>query len=558
MKILRIKVNQFQKCILLFLIVFSILYPAYSSAKISAGSAVRFTPSNDTSAYTNISPIQDSVMAVAAKMPEYPGGNDAKLKFLAGKLRYPNIAKDKNQQGRVIVQFVVSKTGKVKNAKVVKSIAPALDKEALRLVNSLPDWIPGEENGQKVSVYQIVVVTFKLADQFSKLQNPKVIAIDNIKMPLNFDINILKPSEIDTGYATMPTTDEMKRRLINKYGIEAENGVIEVYTNRFKELKNKVRNEPWDTIERINPDDKNAIYPIIDIDKLPEFNGGNKNFVSFINKNLKYPVVCKEKGIQGNVIVQFVIDKTGKVKDAVVKNKIHILLATEAIRVVNSLPDWIPGEKHGEKVNVRYTLPIQFKINGLYPQENDSTTDTNLLSDRQLVVLDGNILPYGFDANWLNFPDIQTYKLLVPKNKDEEKEFKLRFGPNSTKGVFIAISKKYFSDKIKDRNGNIIYDVVEQMPQFAGGEANLNRIIEKNLIYPPSSKRKGIQGKVIIQFVVNSTGQVERYEILRGLDLECDNEALRIFKFLQTWIPGKQAGENVSVWYTLPITFKLQ
>ena len=273
---------------------------------------------------------------------------------------------------------------------------------------------------------------------------------------------------------------------------------------------------------------------------------------------MKYPDICRDYGIQGNAIIQFVVDTTGKVKDAVVKNKIHTQLAAEAIRVINSLPHFIPGEKHGEKVNVRITFPIKFTINGsIYPLENDTTTDLNKLPDRQLIVLDGQFLPFGFDLNWLNLSEIQSYKLLTPKDNAEEKEFRLRFGPFSTRGVFVAFSKKYYSANRKDRNGNKIYDAVEQMPQFPGGEANLKRIIEKNLIYPPGSKRKNVQGAVIVRFVVNNTGQIETGEIVKGLDPDCDKEAIRLIKLLRTWIPGKQGGENVSVWYTLPITFKL-
>ena len=248
MKKLYNSINQFKKCIIFFFIIFSVSIQATSFATVSSWSVDKLITTNDSTASINPILIQDSVLAVADKMPEYPGGNEAKFKFLAGNIRYPDPAKDKNQQGRVIVQFVVSKTGKVKNARVVKSVAPSLDKEAIRIVNSFPKWIPGEQNGQKVSVYQLVPVTFKLMNQFTKAENPKTIVIDKIKMPSNFDISILNPNEIDTGYVTRPTTTELKNQLIQKYGIEAEKGIIEVYTNRFKKIKNKVDNEPWDTI----------------------------------------------------------------------------------------------------------------------------------------------------------------------------------------------------------------------------------------------------------------------------------------------------------------------
>ena len=102
-----------------------------------------------------------------------------------------------------------------------------------------------------------------------------------------------------------------------------------------------------------------------------------------------------------------------------------------------------------------------------------------------------------------------------------------------------------------------IFVVVEQEPQFPGGEAELLNYISKNLIYPDVALRDGIQGKVICRFVVTRTGEVERPEILRSLDPNCDGEALKVIKSLPRFIPGKQNGVNVNVWYTLPIKFKL-
>lgn len=527
------------------------------SFPVSLTTSGSFTSSNDSISSSSAELAQDSVLAVADKMPQYEGGDSAKFKFIANHLSYPKEAMEKNQQGRVIVQFIVSKTGKIINAKVVKGIAPSLDKEALRIVNLFPNWIPGEQAGKRASIYQLILITFKLQDQFPKSEIPKTVVIDNIMMPANFDIDILNPSEIDTGYVTKPTTIEIKNQLIKKYGLEAENGVIEIYTYKFKKTQNKVKEEAWDTIARINPNDKNAIYSLLDVDREPEFIGGKKVFLNFINNNLKYPDICKETGIQGTAIVQFVIDKTGKVKDAVIKNKINTLLASEATRLVNSFPDWIPGEKHGEKVNVRFTFPIKFKINGVYPLENDSITNIkDLIQDIQLIVLDGNVLPYGFDMNWLNSAGIQSYKLLVPKNDTEEKEFIHRFGPNSTKGIFMAISKKYYSANKTDSNGNKIYTVIEVMPEFPGGDKELMKFIEKNINYPKNAKNKGIKGAVIVRFVVNSTGKIENGEIIRGLDPECNNEALRIINLFPIWIPGKQAGKNTSVYFCIPIYFK--
>jgi TonB family protein len=106
-----------------------------------------------------------------------------------------------------------------------------------------------------------------------------------------------------------------------------------------------------------------------------------------------------------------------------------------------------------------------------------------------------------------------------------------------------------------DKNG--IYYVVEKMPQFPGGESELMNYIAKSIKYPADAQAKGIQGRIITRFVVNKQGKVEQAEIIRGVDLSCDNEALRVINAMPQFIPGEQNGEKVSVYYTLPITFKL-
>ena len=98
----------------------------------------------------------------------------------------------------------------------------------------------------------------------------------------------------------------------------------------------------------------------------------------------------------------------------------------------------------------------------------------------------------------------------------------------------------------------------EQMPQFLGGEVALMKFIADNLHYPDSAKAKKIQGRVVVKFVVTKTGEIGEVKIVRSKDLDLDKEAVRIVKSLPNFIPGKLNGEVVDMWYTLPITFKLQ
>ncbi|NDW17948.1 energy transducer TonB [Dysgonomonas sp. 216] len=99
---------------------------------------------------------------------------------------------------------------------------------------------------------------------------------------------------------------------------------------------------------------------------------------------------------------------------------------------------------------------------------------------------------------------------------------------------------------------------VEQMPQFPGGQAELMKFISNNLKYPTIAAENGIEGRVIIRFVVSANGSVQNIEIQRGLDSSCDKEAVRVVKMMPKWIAGKQNGRAVPVYFTLPVLFKLQ
>jgi periplasmic protein TonB len=99
--------------------------------------------------------------------------------------------------------------------------------------------------------------------------------------------------------------------------------------------------------------------------------------------------------------------------------------------------------------------------------------------------------------------------------------------------------------------------IVQEMPEFPGGNDALMKFVSENLRYPDEASSMGIQGKVILKFVVKSDGSVDRIEILRGIDPALDNEALRVVKTLPKFKPGRQAGVAVPVWFMLPVTFRI-
>ena len=108
-------------------------------------------------------PEKEEVFSSAAHMPSYPGGDAALMKYLSDHLRYPETAASNNIQGKVIVQFVVTKTGKIGEVKVARSVDKDLDREAVRVCKSLPAFSPGRNAvGDPVNVWYTLPVTFKL------------------------------------------------------------------------------------------------------------------------------------------------------------------------------------------------------------------------------------------------------------------------------------------------------------------------------------------------------------------------------------------------------------
>ena len=106
--------------------------------------------------------VENKVFDVVEQMPSFPGGPSALMKYLSENVRYPVVAQENGVQGRVVVSFVVEKDGHITDVKVVRSVDPTLDKEAARVVKSMPNWIPGKQNGSAVRVKYNVPVSFKL------------------------------------------------------------------------------------------------------------------------------------------------------------------------------------------------------------------------------------------------------------------------------------------------------------------------------------------------------------------------------------------------------------
>ena len=318
-------------------------------------------------------PQNEQTFAVVEKMPEFPGGVNELLKFIAKNVKYPEDAVKENKQGRVIISFVIDKNGKVVDPKIQQGVSHSIDAEAIRVVQSMPNWIPGEQRGQKVRV------------QYT--------------LPINF--NIPKPAA----------------------STEATNAQASTSTDQ----------------------------KFMAVEKMPEFPGGETEMMKFIARTVKYPVVAQENGIQGRVIVTFTVDKTGKIVDPIIRKGVDPSLDQEAIRVVNAMPQWIPGEQKGQKVNVMYTVPITFRLQGPEKEENASPVK----AEKNDVVVVGYGAPKPTVLNLRH--DTENPPLVIVDDKEIPQADMKNINPDTIDNISVLkgeAAKEKYGDKAK--NGVVI------------------------------------------------------------------------------------------------------
>jgi protein TonB len=122
----------------------------------------------------------------------------------------------------------------------------------------------------------------------------------------------------------------------------------------------------------------------------------------------------------------------------------------------------------------------------------------------------------------------------------------------------VLKAKEVIADEKPKEEETKVFDVVEQMPEFPGGQAALLKWISDHIKYPAVAEENGIQGRVVCTFVVERDGSVTDVQVARSIDPSLDKEAVRVLKQMPRWNPGKQNGSSVRVKYTVPVTFRLQ
>ena len=245
-------------------------------------------------------------------------------------------------------------------------------------------------------------------------------------------------------------------------------------------------------------DPNNPVFEVVEI--MPEFpDGGMSGLMQFLSKNIQYPINAQKNHTQGRVTVQFVVNKDGSISEPKIIRGVDPDLDGEAIRVISLMPKWKPGMQKGQPVRVKYTVPVMFR-----------------LSD------DGQ--------------------------KEEYKPI-----PKIDETVVVG-----YASKQAPTEEDPVFEVVENMPEFAGGMGGLMQYLSKNIKYPVEAQKAGIQGRVIMQVIIDKNGNVTNPKVTQPVDPLLDTEAIRVTASMPKWKPGTQRGMPVNVKYTFPIVFRLQ
>lgn len=302
---------------------------------------------------------------------------------------------------------------------------------------------------------------------------------------------------------------EMMGQITEEVAMQAETtNIPELSTREIQEIslpQGTKGKEVTETQIKSVPD--SVVFQVVE--EMPDFPGGMKALMDYLSKNVKYPAEAHAIGAQGRVIVSFTVKKDGSIADTKVERSVNPYLDKEAMRVIAAMPKWQPGKQRGEAVNVRFTVPVAFR-----------------LSDPELP------------------------KAEEIKQSDLDEVVVVGYGPqeDSTPGAV----------GVKGENADQAFTVVETMPKFPEGQAGLMRYLARSIKYPVIAQKNKEQGRVIIQMIIGTDGSLSNVKVLRSVSPSLDAEAIRVVGNMPKWEPGMQKGQAVPVKYTLPITFRLQ
>ena len=204
-----------------------------------------------------------------------------------------------------------------------------------------------------------------------------------------------------------------------------------------------------------------------------------------------------------------------------------------------------------------------------------------------LLILDGKIAT-GEQVKALDQNEIDKINVVKPESKDVLEAYAKHYNADTSNGIIFIVTKAYMeykkanpdkapvvvvvkkkpqeeevkksddvvSEDVAEPEG--VFDIVEHMPSFPGGQMELMKFFAENVRYPKEAEEKGKQGRVVLTFIVEKDGSISHIDVAKKVCEELDAEAVRVASSMPKWTPGKQNGRNVRVKFTVPVTFRLQ
>jgi len=514
----------------------------------------------------------DTIFVIAQQMPEYPGGMIGLKRHIAENLIYSEEAKEARIEGTVFLRFEVSKTGDIGKIEIQKGAHQLLDNEAVRVIKTLQKFKPGMQNGKPVSVWYSMPITFRLNSIWEVHNNvpPKFpggpealmdyIYAHFVAPDIKADPDMFGEIKVKCDITKKGTVGEAE--IIKSLNPKMDEEAIRVVKSlpKFKPATNDGKpvksflTIPITIIEPVFESENNN----------PEFLHLKKSFSEYINENINYPEEALYAGIKGTVNIRFELTKNGKIDSVKIINSSHQVLDKEALRLIKSLPALKPEKINKKPANVWYTVPVIFNNKKIKIELAEYPGPDSLLF---------KFLNEEIDKRMKNKPDsgsVDVFFKITKEGKIGEK--KIIKGYNAYVDSIISDIISSLPDfkpgkvngKIADtwyylpfNFANKIYIYVNKMPEFPGGVMALKRYIAVRVKYPKEAKENNIQGVVFLRFEVTKNGTVGKVELQKGVHPLLDKEAIKVIKSLPKFTPGEQNGKKVSVWYSIPITFKL-
>lgn len=340
-------------------------------------------------------------------------------------------------------------------------------------------------------------------------------------------------------------------------------------------------------------DNTDKIYEALE--NMPEFEGGQAFMMEWLSKNITYPEQAIKDGVEGRVIVRFVVEKDGTISTPMILKGVCETLDKEAKRVVLSMPAWKPGSLQDTPMRCYVTLPITFKLQTDLPTQSvESKIETEY---DQIAEFEGGkygIMRYLFRN--LEYPiealDYGVYgrvwvRFIVEKdgslsNVSVEKDVNKWLDKEAVRAVSAMPE---WSPAMKDnqpvrtyyrlpidfsiREDGMVYqheydytktnvDSIAQMPSFPGGVKSLKNWMAKHIVYPDKALEKGIQGRVVTRLTIEEDGMITNIEIAEKVHKLLDRAALDLIELMPAWNPARDAeGNPIRTIFTLPVNFSI-